>query len=199
MSLQQLWRSRSVLTSLLAAVGIVLTVTSCSNLPPLGPTAPARKPTPRQAAAAQPVLIPRPSLLASPFVMQAVRVQASAPGGKCPAGTVALSGGPGRCYRDVGTPVLFTVAGVSPIYASGLQTGVQDTFFVAVTAAEQSGLTTVTRTAFDSHGFLDIRIAGRTWVLPEQVDQAFTQPQFEIALTGTNQTLLLHRLLRQAG
>jgi hypothetical protein len=199
MLFQHAWRSGSVLASVLAAVGIGLTVAGCSNLAPLGPTAPARKPTPHQAAVAQPVVIPRPSQLPSPIVMEAVRVEAPTRAGHCPAHTLALDGGPGRCYRKVGTPVTFTVAGVSPIYSSGSSTGVQDTFFIAVTSAEQSALTTVTTTAFDSHSFLDVRIAGRTWVLPEQVDQPFTQPQFEIALPNASQTLQLHRLLEQSG
>ena len=77
----------SVLTSVLAA-GLMLTVASCSHITPIGPGA----------------TMPQPRHLRSPFVLEAMRVQPSSPAGGCPAASVALSGGPGQCYRELRHP-----------------------------------------------------------------------------------------------
>ena len=75
-------RPSSVLASVLAAAGLVLTVAGCSHLTPLGPDAPATLPPPRH--------------LGSPIIVQVMRSQPPTAAGGCPAGWVAESppGGP---------------------------------------------------------------------------------------------------------
>jgi hypothetical protein len=130
-------------------------------------------------------------LWASPFVLEAVSVQAPTPAGACPAGSVVLSGGPGRCYRELGTPVTITAAGVSSLTSFRLigRYG----FLIAIPAAEQPALKAITTTAANAHGYLTISIVGRTWLLPS-VRQPFTSP-LQVALPSRNQTLQLHNLL----
>lgn len=138
-------RPPSVLASVLAAAGILLAVTGCSGIAPLGPDAAATMPPPRH--------------LGSPIVLQVMRVQPPNSTGGCPAGWAAVSlpagGGPsvaagavvGRprrvvpqgasappppaaspappqpsaapaptpCYRPAGTPVTITSAAVSSV------------------------------------------------------------------------------------
>lgn len=70
-------RLLSVLASVLA-VGLMLTVASCSHDTP---------------APVAHVLTPA----RSPFALKAVRIQPTTGAGGCPAGSVALFGGPGQC------------------------------------------------------------------------------------------------------
>lgn len=184
MPFQHPLRSPSVLASVLAAAGIVLAVASCSHITPLGPSGPASVPPPA---------VPPPPLR-SPFVLEAVRIQALAPGGGCPAGSVALSGGPGQCYRQLRTPVTITSAYVGPVVTGtpAIPAG-QYGFWVTLPAADLPALHALTTAAYDAQGFLDISVAGQTWLLP-QVRQPFTGP-LEMVLPTKNQVLLLHRLL----
>ena len=173
-------RLPSALASVLVAAGIVLAVASCSHITPLGPTA----------------TTPQPRHLRSPFVLEAVRSQPPSPAGGCPAGSVALSGGPGQCYRKLGTPVTITSAAVSshlPTPPPGQETP-QYGFVITVPAANQVALTAVTTTAADAHGYLSISVGGRTWLLP-RVLQPFTSPHFEITFLNRNQVLRLQRML----
>ena len=173
-------RLPSALASVLVAAGIVLAVASCSHITPLGPTA----------------TTPQPRHLRSPFVLEAVRSQPPSPTGGCPAGSVALSGGPGQCYRKLGTPVTITSAAVSshlPTPPPGQETP-QYGFVITVPAANQVALTAVTTTAADAHGYLSISVGGRTWLLP-RVLQPFTSPHFEITFLNRNQVLRLQRML----
>ncbi len=100
-------RPSSVLASVLAAAGLVLTVASCSHLTPLGPDAPATLPPPRH--------------LGTPIILQVMRSQPATAAGGCPAGWVEIpmpTGSPpiaSPCYRPVGTPVTITSAGLSPV------------------------------------------------------------------------------------
>lgn len=72
-------RPLSVLARALVAVGIVLAVTSCGGITPLGPySAPARLPPPRH--------------LGSPIIMQVMRSQPPTTAGQCPADSVDLFG-----------------------------------------------------------------------------------------------------------
>ena len=114
-----------VLASVLAAAGLVLTVASCSHITPLGPVA-----------------MPPARHLASPIIVQVMRLQPSTATGRCPAGWAAVSlpagGGPRTavtavpvgasappappppaasitCYRPAGTPVTITSAAVSSV------------------------------------------------------------------------------------
>src|SRR5262252_10170830 len=121
-------RQSSVLASVIAA-GLMLTVASCSHITPIGPAATS----------------PQPRHLRSPFVLEAVRIQPSSPAGGCPAGSVSLSGGPGQCYRKLGTPVTITSAAVSshlPTPPPGQKTP-QYGFVITVPADDQAALTGV--------------------------------------------------------
>jgi hypothetical protein len=194
-------RPLSVLASVLAAAGIALAVTGCSHLAPLGPDSGKGPPLPRPVAIG-PIAMPvQPSRLRSPFVLEAMRIQPPAAAGGCPARSVALSGGPGRCYRKLGTPVTITSAKVSSVFPyrppppPGQQAGPTSyAFVIAVPAADQAALTAVTTTAANAHGYLSISIADSTWLLP-QVLQPFTGPQLMIARSSRNQALQIQRLL----
>jgi len=145
MSIQYPSRLSSVLASLLSAAGIVLAVTSCGQITPLGPG---------------PIQLPPPRHLGSPIIVQVMSVQPPSASGRCPAGWVAVSlpagGGPqvestavpvgspqpvtravsagpaggsaspappqlrasaggNNCYRPLGTPVTITSAAVSSV------------------------------------------------------------------------------------
>ena len=177
-------RPPSVLASVLAAAGIALAVASCSNITPLGPSGPS--------SVAPPAVPPPP--LRSPFILEAVRIQASASAGGCPSGSVALSGGPGQCYRQLGRPVTITSAYVGSVVTgtSHIPPG-QYGFWVTLPAADLPALHALTTAAYDTQGFLDISVAGQTWLLP-RVRQPFTGP-LEMVLPTKDQVLLLHRLL----
>jgi len=173
-------RLPSALASVLVAAGTVLAVASCSHITPIGPAA----------------TTPQPRHLRSPFVLEAMRIQPATPASGCPAGSVALSGGPGQCYRKLGTPVTITSAAVSshlPTPPPGQETP-QYGFVITVPAANQVALTAVTTTAADAHGYLSISVAGRTWLLPRVV-RPFTSPHFEITFPSRNQVLRLQRML----
>jgi len=172
-----------VLASVLAA-GLILTVASCSHITPIGPAA----------------TMPQHHQLRSPFVLEAMRIQPPSRAGGCPAGSVALSGGPGQCYRKLGTPVTIASATVSsrlPTPPPGQETPPYG-FIVTVPAGDQAALTAVTTTAADAHGYLSISVAGRTWLLP-RVLRPFTSPHFEITFPNRNQVLQLQRLLVPSG
>jgi hypothetical protein len=177
-------RPPSVLASVLVAAGIALAVASCSNITPLGPSGPS--------SVAPPAAPPPP--LRSPFILEAVRIQASASAGGCPSGSVALSGGPGQCYRQLGRPVTITSAYVGSVVTgtSHIPPG-QYGFWVTLPAADLPALHALTTAAYDTQGFLDISVAGQTWLLP-RVRQPFTGP-LEMVLPAKDQVLLLHRLL----
>ncbi|MFZ0190237.1 MAG: hypothetical protein WAL72_25235 [Streptosporangiaceae bacterium] len=177
-------RPPSVLASVLAAAGIVLAVASCSTITPLGPSGPS--------SVAPPAVPPPP--LRSPFILEAVRIQASASAGGCPSGSVALSGGPGQCYRQLGTPVTITSAYVGSVVTgtSRIPPG-QYGFWVTLPAADLPALHALTTAAYDAQGFLGISVAGQTWLLP-RVRAPFTGP-LEMVLPAKDQVLLLHRLL----
>jgi len=168
-----------VLVGVLAA-GLMLTIASCSHITPIGPAA----------------TTPQPRHLRSPFVLEAVRIQPSSPAGGCPADSVAVSGGPGRCYRKLGRPVTITSAAVSahlPTPPPG-QEAPPYGFIITVPAADQAALTAVTTTAASAHGYLSISVGGRTWLL-SRVLEPFTSPHLEITFPSRNQVLQLQRLL----
>ncbi|HYK32904.1 MAG TPA: hypothetical protein VEV63_13130 [Streptosporangiaceae bacterium] len=164
------------------AAGLMLTLASCGHLTPLGPAP------------------PQPHHLRSPIVLQATRIQLPTPADKCPAGSVALSGGPGQCYRKLGRPITITSAAVSvsslqPGQSSGPAAGpVTYAFMIALPVSDAAALAKVTRTAADAHGCLAISVAGRTWSLP-RVLRPFTPPQFEIIPASRNQGRWLKRML----
>jgi hypothetical protein len=175
----------SALASALAA-GLMLTIASCSHITPIGPGADT----------------PQPHHLRSPIVLAAMRSQPPTAAGGCPAGSVALSGGPAQCYRKLGMPVTITSAAVSshlPAPPPGQEAGpAMHGFVITVPAPDQAALTAVTTTAADAHGYLSISVADRTWLLP-RVLRPFTSPRFEIAFPSENQALQLQRLLVPSG
>ena len=179
-------RSLPVLARALCIAGVVLAGASCSHIAPIGPGANR----------------PQPQHLRSPFVLAALRTQAHAPAGGCPAGSVALSGGPGQCYRKLGTPVTITSAAISsrlPAPPPGQQAGsAVYGFVITVPAADLAALKAVTTTAADAHGYLSISAADRTWLLP-RVLQPFTSPHLEITFPSRNQAHQLYRALVPAG
>lgn len=186
MPVQRPPRPLPALASALAAAGIMLAVASCSHITPIGPSA----------------TMPQPHHLRSPFVLEAMRTQPHPPASGCPAGSVALSGGPGQCYRKLGTPVTITSAAISshlPTPPPGQQAGpAAYGFVITLPAADLAALKAVTTTAADAHGYLSISVADKTWLLP-QVLQPFTSPHFEIAFPSRNQARQLYRMLVPAG
>ena len=175
-------RWSSVLASVLAA-GLMLTAASCSHDTP-APAAHALTPA------------------RSPFVLKAVRIQPATGAGKCPAGSVALSGGPGQCYRQLGTPVTITSAGVGPVITDALHFRGLDGFWIVLPAADVAALRAVTTTAADAHANLAISVTGRGWLLPIP-GRPFTNGQLEMFSprlgnslpSRNNQVLKLHRTL----
>jgi hypothetical protein len=178
-------RLSSVLVSVLAA-GLMLTVASCGHDDP-APAAPAAH-----------ILTPA----RSPFVLKAVRIQPATSATGCPAGSVALSGGPGQCYHQLGTPVKVTSAGVGPVITDALHFQGLYGFWIVLHAADVAALQTITTTAADAHANLAISVAGRGWLLPIP-GRPFTNGQLEIFLPRMNnslpsrnhQVLELHRML----
>jgi hypothetical protein len=176
-------RLSSVLAGVLGAC-LMLTVASCSHdtAPPVFP------------AGTQP--------LRSPFILRDVRIQSPTGAGECPAGSVALSGGPGQCYRHFGTPVTVTSAMVGPVITDALHFQGLYGFWIVLPAADVATLQAVTTTAADAHANLDISVAGKGWLLPIP-GRPFTNGQLEIFLPSENnslpsrnhQVLELHRIL----
>jgi hypothetical protein len=195
-------RSLSVLASVLA-VGLMLTVASCSRVTPLGPYAvPA---------------VPRPHHLRSPLVLRAVDMEPPTQlGAGCPSGYVALSGGPGQCYRYISGPVTVTSAAVSPVSSfqpptpAGQQpVPTQYGFWITLPAADGSALTVVptppapagggapvASTAVGGSDFT-ITVAGRTWVPIGFAAQSSTH-QLDVDLASRNQALQLQHTLAAA-
>jgi hypothetical protein len=182
MSFQPRPRLSSVLASLLAA-GLMLTVAGCSH----GTPAPAAHVLTRAR---------------SPFVLKAVLVAPTAGAGGCPAGSFALSGGPGRCYRQLGTPVTITAATVGPVITDALHFKGLYGFWIVLPAAGVAALQAITTTAADAHANLAISVAGRGWLLPIP-GRPFTNGQLEVLLPSrgnslasrNSQVLELHRIL----
>ena len=207
MPVQRPPRPLPVLASALAAVGIMLTVASCSHIAPLGP--------------GQAATMPQPHHLRSPLILQDMRTQGLVPPpGGCPGGWVTLSGGPGQpsqCYRKAGTPVTITAAAVSPVFSfrpptpPGQQQAppVQYGFSITVPAADVPALAAVFPAAPGSPGpptasavtsatpMPAISVSGRTWIL-----LGYSTPEgreFEITLPSRNQARQLQRMLVPSG
>jgi hypothetical protein len=196
-------RPSSVLASVVATAGIMLTAAGCSHLTPLGPDG---TPAPPHAAPASPVPIPLPRHLGSPIILQVMRGVPATSAGGCPAGSVAVSVPPGAaptgCYRPVGTPVKITSAGVSPVAVlpqppppPGRSLGpAQYGFTVFVPAADVAAVTALITQAHDSRDALGVSAAGKLWQAP-QVFQPFPGQQLQIAFLNKNQALQLYRIL----
>jgi len=189
-------RLSSVLASVLAA-GLMLTVASCSHDTP-APVAHVLPPAPVGHSAGTTVAARSGAL----FVLKAVRIRPPTGAGGCPAGSVALSGGPGQCYSQLGTPVRITSATVGPVITDALRFRGLDGFWIVLPAADVAALQAITTTAADAHANLAISVADRGWLLPIP-GRPFTNGQLEIFLPRkgnslairNNQVLELHRIL----
>jgi hypothetical protein len=179
-------RLATILAGSLAA-SLMLAVAGCSHS------------TPAAAGHGSP---PPTSPLRSPFVLGAVHIQPASGAGACPAGSVALAGGPGQCYRPLGTPVKITSAAVGPVITDALRVQGLDGFWIILPAADVAKLQAITTTAADARANLDISVAGQGWLLPIP-GRPFTNGQLEMfvpsqgnSLPSRNyQVLKLHRIL----
>lgn len=209
-------RPMPVLTSVLAAAGLMLAVVGCSgHITPLN-------------ANPQPPSMPPPRQLGSPVIVQVMRSQPVTATGGCPAGWAAAvlppGGGPhhvsiavpvnasapaaspgplpgpgaGTCYRPVGATVTITTAAVSAVYISRPPPGQNgpDTygFTVAVPAADVAAVTALINQAYNSGDALGVSVAGQLWQAP-QVAGPFPGQQLQISLLSRNQARQLYRLL----
>jgi hypothetical protein len=185
-------RLSSILASALAA-GLALAVVSCSNDTPSHVV----MPTPAGPASTPPL-----STLRSPFVLGAVRSQPATSAGKCPAGSVALSGGAGQCYRQLGAPVTISSAGVGPVITDALHFQGLYGFWIVLPSTDVAALRAITTTAANGHANLDVSVAGQGWLLPIP-GRPFTNGQLEMFLpkignslaSRNSQVLKLHRVL----
>jgi hypothetical protein len=194
-------RPVAVLASVLAS-GLMLTVASCAHVTPLGPDPAAT--------------IPPTHPLRSPLVLQAVSVELSTTAGGCPSGWVAISGGPGQCYRYTGKPVTVSSAAVSPVTTfqpptpQGQQpVPVQYGFSITLPAADVPAVTAVIPAGPDTQGgppvatsgpgsdFV-ISVAGRTWV-PIGFSPPSPNRQFHVFLSARNEAVQLRQALVPAG
>jgi hypothetical protein len=175
-------RLSSVLASVLAA-GLMLTVASCSHA---------------TTASVAHLVTPGRAL----FVLKGVSSQPVTGAAGCPLDSVALSGGPGQCYRQLGTPVTVTSATVGPVITDALHVQGLDGFWIVLPAADVASLQAITTTAADAHANLAIFVGGDGWLLPIP-GRPFTNGQLEVFLPSTgnslstrnSQVLELHRLL----
>jgi hypothetical protein len=201
MSFQGPRRLSSVLTSVLAAAGIVLALASCSSITPLGPT-----PGPRHGAV-QPTPVGTLAFykLGSPIILQVMHGQSPTTTGGCRAGRVQVSLPPGAaampCYRPSGTPITITSAALSPVstYRPTPPPGqpaqpASYGFMVGVPAPQVTAVTALIKQAYDSHGALGVSVGGKLWQAA-QVAQPFPGQQFQISLLSKDQALQLHDLL----
>ena len=196
-------RPSSVLASVLAAAGIMLTAASCSHVTPLGPD-PAATRSQTHAVVASPIILPPPRHLGSPIILQVMRREPATPAGGCPAGSVAVPVPPGAapmgCYRPVGTPVTITSAAVSsvsllPPPPPGHPAGpAQYGFTVVVPAADVAAVTALITQAYDSRDAFGVSAAGKLWQAP-QIAGPFPGQQLQIAFLSKNQALQLYRKL----
>jgi hypothetical protein len=201
-----------VVASVLAA-GLMLAVAGCGQVTPLGP----------DPAAA----VPRPHPLRSPLVLEAVSMELPTQAGGCPSGSVALSGGPGQCYRYIGKPMTVTSAAVSPVTSfqpptpSGQQpVPAQYGFWITLPAADGSALSVVPAPPVSAGNApvassapvapsaagasavvgtdFAITVAGHTWV-PVGFSTRTSTDQLDVYLASMNQAVQLQRALAAAG
>jgi hypothetical protein len=188
-------RHLSVLASGLAAAGLMLAGAGCSGITPLGPDTPPKPVAVKQVTVAGPPM--RVLMLGTPFVLAAMGSQAPTPAGDCPAGSVALSGGPGQCYRQLGTPETINAAQVSSIVKSlpGIPAG-QSGFVITLPGADAPALKAMTTTAAGAHGYLSISVAGQTWLLPRVLHPL--TGSLQVTFPSTDEVRQLQRLLVQS-
>ena len=195
------------LASVLAA-GLTLTVAGCSQVTPLGPDAAAS--------------LPQPQPLRSPLVVQVMQLGPPASAGLCPAGEVALSGGPNptTCYRKTATMATITSAAISPVSSFRPPTPpgqpappVQYGFWITLPASESAALTAVITVASGPQGppssqgsltssastsALTVSVASHTWALAG-FGIADAGRRLQIFLSSDSQALQLQGALSPSG
>jgi hypothetical protein len=136
---------------------------------------------------------PRPSQAASAITVQPMVSRPRTPAGGCPAGYAEIpvpgANDSGLCFRQDGTPATFTSAEVT---WDPLSTGYQ--FIFTLTASEAPALKAVTTTAYDSQGFTDVTVDGKTWEL-SRAFSPLTNRQLAIQIPDKNTALQLQRIL----
>jgi hypothetical protein len=172
----------------LALAALLLSVTGCGSVLPLGPDAP-----------------PAPGHLASPIVVQLVLGQPPLPAGGCPAGHGTLSvadpaapGSPEQCYQKTGTLVTLTSAAVTlylqPAGSQPVQHQAAWGLAVTLPASEAGTLTAITTKSYDTRDPVAISIAGTTWDVV-MTSAPFTNGRFIIMMPGKDQALQVQRAL----
>ncbi len=168
---------------------LVLAVSGCSHVLPLGPVA-----------------SPAPRHLATAIVLEAVLSQPPSAAGHCPSGTAGLpptivpTPGGAQCYRQLGKPVTITSAGITldkqPPGPKGQPVGYA--VIATLPAAGKAALTAVTTAAYRAKGQVAIIVAGKTWAAPVAL-QPITQGSFEIPAPSKNMAFQLQRMLVPSG
>ena len=199
-----------------AVAAVTLMVVGCSHALPLGP-APASAPVP--VSQVEPGPVPAPSHLASAIVMQPGVSDPGASVGKCPAGSVALTG-PGAvraavgdgtspvtspstpsgvCFRLLGKSVTFTSAGVlvyeQPASSQPVPHPASWVVGVYLPTAEAAELGAVTTKLAGTQDQLAIIIDGQTWAMPVTL-HPLTTGEFSISAQSQSQALEIQRLLQ---
>jgi hypothetical protein len=168
---------------------LVLAVSGCSHVLPLGPTA-----------------SPASHHLATAIVLEAVLGQPASAAGNCPSDTAALpkavvpTPGGAQCYRQLGKPLTITSAGITldkqPPGPKGQPVGYA--VIATLPAAGKAGVTAVTTTAYRAKGQVAIIVAGKTWAVLVAL-QPITQGNIEIPAPSKNMAFQLQRMLVPSG
>jgi hypothetical protein len=109
------------------------------------------------------------------LVLENMNIQQPTTAGGCLADSVALSGGPGQCYRETGTAVTITSAALSSLVS----------FQPPPPPGQQ---------AQPVQSALTISVAGRAWFLAGYSTR-FAAREFEALLPSRSQALQLQRIL----
>jgi hypothetical protein len=165
----------------IALAAAVLPVAGCGSALPLGPT---QKPA------------PVPSQLASVIAIQPALIKQKAPAAACPAGytRIPLLGSVyprnlTSCNRLTGSPVTITSAAITMDWQPNV-------YVISITlpAADTAALTTMVTTADEARSDLAVNVAGKTWILPADLQLA-QNGQFEILAPTKSQALQFQRIL----
>lgn len=181
----------------LALAGLMLTVTGCTQVLPLGLAA---VPVPSQLAAA---IVMQPAQMMPATATEVVQGVPSTVA--CPAGYAMLPAGgqpPGSagCYRRLGAPATFTTAAVTIFHEPRGPHGQPAQYVLRITlpTAEAAVLTAITAKVAGTQDRIAIIIANQTWAIPMAL-KPLTSGAFDIPAPSLNQALRLQRILTQPG
>lgn len=173
----------------IALSALVLAITGCSHVLPLGPTT-----------------SPAPHHLATAIVLEAVLGQPSSPAGGCPSGSAGLPNtivptpGGTQCYRKLDKPLTITSAGITldkqPAGPQGQPVGYS--VLVNLSGASKAALKTISTAAYHAKGSVAVIVADKTWAVPV-VLQPITQGTFEIPAPSRSMAFKLQRMLLPSG